>query len=116
MEKAERKQKLLVLLGLLGTIELGLADQVVQAGKIGLDSSRRLSGDFDSALQEGDREVRMRSGGQPQAEIRMGILGVEAFNKLLQLVHPTDHEMAVGEEHPVSVANTLFQVAIRDCF
>lgn len=51
MEKAERKQKLLVLLGLLGTIELGLADQVVQAGKIGLDSSRRLGGDLDSALQ-----------------------------------------------------------------
>ena len=70
----------------------------------------RLCGDLDALLEDGDGEVRVGRGAQPQSEVRVGVRGLQLLHQLVQLRHPAQRQVAVGKEHPVPL-----QTATRPC-
>ena len=70
------------------------------------------SGHLDAGLQDGDGELRVRGGREPEAEFRMGLLHLELFHQLVQLRHPGQRQVAVGQEHPVTLDTDTLSVTL----
>ena len=68
---------------------------------------RRFSGHLDSSLEYRDGEIRVRWGRQPQSELRPRLLHLQLFYKLVQLWHPWQWQVTVGQENPFALLNTL---------
>ena len=65
-------------------------------------------GHLDAGLQYGDGEAGMGVATEPQTEVRVWLLGLQLLlHNLVQLRHPAEGEVAVGQKHPV----TLYIVA-----
>lgn len=72
---------------------------------------RRLIGHLDAILEHGDREVRGRVAGEPEAESGVGGLRRQRLTAALQRGHPTHCQMAVLEDYPSSAGScTLDQL------
>lgn len=48
----------------------------------------RLCGHLDAGLQDGDGEVGVRAGAEPEAEGRVRVLHLQLFYQLVQMGHP----------------------------
>ena len=69
----------------------------------------RLGGDLDTILQYGDGKIGMRAGAEPQSEVGVHAAVLELLDHLIQLGHPGEREVAVGQEHPAAVPLTHLQ-------
>ena len=72
-----------------------------------------LSGHLDALLQDGDGEVRVGRGAQPQSEFRVRFFHLQLLHKLVQLWHPAQRQVAVGKEHPFAL-NTETPTQLSD--
>ena len=80
-----------------------LAHVVHQPRHVRLEALGRLGGHLDAALQDADRELRVRGGREPQAERVVRLAHGQALDDLVELVEPRHHQVAVGKEHPVAL-------------
>lgn len=67
----------------------------------------RLCGHLDAGLQDRDREVWVGAGAEPEAEGRVWILHLQLFHQFVQVRHPRQRQVAVGQEHPMSCKEML---------
>jgi hypothetical protein len=63
--------------------------------------------DLDRALQNADRELVCRLGGEPQTEVRVWRLGL--LQLLLKLSQPLPQQVAVVEQQPVPALRCVVQ-------
>lgn len=61
-----------------------------------------LGGHLDARLQDGDGEVRVGRGAEPQPEVGVRLLHRQLLHQLVQFRHPGQRQVAVGEEDPVT--------------
>lgn len=61
-----------------------------------------LSGHLDAGLQDGNGEVRVGRGAEPQAEVCVRFFHLQMLYQLVQLGHPGEGQVAVCQEHPVT--------------
>ena len=66
-----------------------------------------LCGHLDAGLQDGDGEVWVGAGAEPEAEGRVWILHLQLLHQFIQVRHPGQRQVAVGEEYPVSCKGVL---------
>jgi len=66
---------------------------------------RRFGGHFDARLEDGDGELGVGTAAEPETEVRVRrrILGLKVFNVLVQLRHPTQRQVTIGQKHPVTL-------------
>ena len=64
---------------------------------------RRLGGHLDAGLQDRDGEVRVGTAAEPEPEVLVRLLHLQLLHQLVQLRHPAERQVAVGEEHPVTL-------------
>ena len=66
-----------------------------------------LCGHLDAGLQDGDGEVWVGAGAEPEAEGRVRILHLQLLHQFIQVRHPGQRQVAVGEEDPMSWKEVL---------
>ena len=66
-----------------------------------------LCGHLDAGLQDGDGEVWVGAGAEPEAVGRVRILHLQLLHQFIQVWHPGQRQVAVGEEYPVSCKGVL---------
>lgn len=64
---------------------------------------RRLCSHLDADLQDGDGELRVWATAEPQSEVRVRLLHLQLLHQLIQLRHPTEGQVTVGQEYPVTL-------------
>ena len=94
-------EALLVLLG--AARELLVGDEVVQTLHVRLEALGRLGGHLDAGLQDGDGELGVRARAEPQSELGVRLFDLQALDQLVQLRHPAQRQVTVGQEHPVAL-------------
>ena len=62
-----------------------------------------LGGHLDALLQNGDGEVWVGGGAEPQPELRVRFFHLQLFHQLVQLGHPAQRQVTVGKEHPFAL-------------
>mmetsp|Transcript_8761 Transcript_8761/g.28873 ORF Transcript_8761/g.28873 Transcript_8761/m.28873 type:complete len:812 (+) Transcript_8761:355-2790(+) len=111
VEPAHREEQLLVLVRLCALREARLGKVLDEPRHIGLEPLGRLRGHLDAALEDADREGRVRRRGEPQAEGGVRLPRRQPLHDLVELAEPGHHQVAVGEEHPVPLADALVDEA-----
>lgn len=64
---------------------------------------RRLCSHLDADLQDGDGELRVWATAEPQSEVRVRLLHLQLLHQLIQLRHPTEGQVTVGQKYPVTL-------------
>ena len=108
VKEAQTEEELLVLVGLLAYVELGVGHLGVEALGVGLDALGRLGGDLDARLEDGDGKVGMGARAQPQAKVLVHRVGLQLLDNLVQLRHPAQRQVTVGQKYPVARLGALF--------
>ena len=62
-----------------------------------------LGGHLDALLQNGDGEVWVGGGAEPQSEVWVGVRGLQLLYQLVQLGHPAQGQVTIGKEHPFAL-------------
>mmetsp|Transcript_145724 Transcript_145724/g.254364 ORF Transcript_145724/g.254364 Transcript_145724/m.254364 type:complete len:270 (-) Transcript_145724:5040-5849(-) len=100
--EAEAEQQRAVQLRVLGFVEARVSQQVVQAHQVRLEPRGRLRGHLDAHLQDGDGELLVGRGAEPQPEVVVRLLRGQVVDDLLQLRQPAEHQVAVRKEDPAT--------------
>ena len=112
MEEDQTEEQLAVLDPRLAPRELRVVHVVVEPDHVCLEALGRLRHHLDARLQDGDGELGVRVGREPEPEIAVGLALREALHDLLQGVHPGDHEVAVGQQDPVPLLHARGQEGV----
>mmetsp|Transcript_372 Transcript_372/g.699 ORF Transcript_372/g.699 Transcript_372/m.699 type:complete len:251 (-) Transcript_372:1384-2136(-) len=110
VEEAEAEEHLPEDPGLGARLEpLLVGDGVSAEGlhQVRLQAHGGLVGHLDAVLQDRDGEHGRGVGGQPQAEVAVGLLLGQVLTDLLQVAEPGDCEVAVLEDNPVAQLDSL---------
>eukprot|EP01136_Pigoraptor_vietnamica_P000134 Opistho-1_new@25059 len=92
-------------------VEHVLRDPVVRALEARLDALRRLVRELDARLQQADRELRVLLRRDPKAEVLVDLL--RHRQRVEQLVHKVEAEVAVLQQHPAARLHELLHQAPR---
>mmetsp|Transcript_42957 Transcript_42957/g.91558 ORF Transcript_42957/g.91558 Transcript_42957/m.91558 type:complete len:279 (+) Transcript_42957:1063-1899(+) len=95
--------------------EFLVADGVheVRTDQVGTEALRCFIGDLHTVLQDGDRELLRRIRRQPQPEVRVGLLGIQLLEDLVQLRHPGCVEVAILQQDPAPHLHALLHHLFR---
>lgn len=105
MEEGKREEEFLELVGFLARVVVGFSHLSVCSHQIGFESLWRLVGNFDTVLEDWDREFAAGHGGQPKSVVRMGVRVALSLLNSLQSCHPTHSQMAVLQTYPISISS-----------
>jgi hypothetical protein len=96
VEEGQTKDKLAPLLRFLAVVEVLVRHFSETSLKIGFDTTRRLSSQFDTVLEHRNREVRSGHRGEEQSEVRVEICTfLEVVDNCFKLWHPSLGQVTV---------------------
>ena len=76
---------------------------------------RRFCSHLDADLQDGDGELRVWTAAEPQSEVRVWLLHLQLLHKLIQLWHPAEGQVTIGQEYPVTLQYRQYTVNVFYC-